>query len=384
MRFNRVLLLGIVCFGLAASVEAQIGKRVSIQAGTPEDKALAQIGSTSDPAQKLALIDKFMADYGTGEMALVAYDLYISYYLGQKDYDKVFEYGDKLLALDPDNFPAAVSLVRAAQEKGDQAKLFAAGERVGAIVARYKAQPAPAATDPEAWKQEQARALEEARDNLNYVQYTLFNSAYQTRDPGPRAALLEHFLVAFPDSPYTVEALGASAATYQVLQSYPKMLDAAEKVLTHDANNIPMLLLLSDYYSETGKQLDKAEEDAKKALGLLESAKKPEGVSDEQWQNQVNLQKGLAWTALGQVHIQKNRLPQAVEAFKTASPLLKPDATSYGRNLYRLGFTLARMNRIAEARTVLTEAVSVDSPYKSLAQETLAKIGGARPAKKRP
>jgi len=73
-----------------------------------------------------------------------------------------------------------------------------------------------------------------------------------------------------------------------------------------------------------------------------------------------------------------------VDAFKQASPLLKSDAFSYGRNLYRLGFTLAKMQRTPEARTVLTEAVSVNSPYKAKAQETLNKIGGStkKPARK--
>jgi hypothetical protein len=35
------------------------------------------------------------------------------------------------------------------------------------------------------------------------------------------------------------------------------------------------------------------------------------------------------------------------------------------------------MQRTPEARTVLTEAVSVNSPYKAKAQETLNKIGGS-------
>ena len=77
-----------------------------------------------------------------------------------------------------------------------------------------------------------------------------------------------------------------------------------------------------------------------------------------------------------------------MDALKTASPLLKPYDYYYGRNLYFLGYVLARSKRVAEARPVLTEAASVNSPYKALAQETLGKIGsaapGKAPAKKRP
>ena len=105
--------------------------------------------------------------------------------------------------------------------------------------------------------------------------------------------------------------------------------------------------------------------------------KKPNNVSDDQWQQQVSIEKGIAYSSLGEVYVVKGRNAPAVDAFKQANPLLKSNAFYYGRNLYRLGFTLAKMQRIPEARTVLTQAVSVNSPYRSRAQETLDKISGA-------
>jgi len=374
----------VMALALAPLLGAQIGKRVSIGAGTPEDKALAEINAATDPAQKLALIDKFLAEYGKGDMAVVAYELYIAHYMAAKDYDRAYDYGEKLLGVDPDNFSAGVNMVRAAQEKADTRKLFAAGERVAASVARFKAQPPPEGTDAAAWAEQKARALAEAQDNINYVQYTLFNAAYQTREPATRVAMLERFVAAFPDSPYTVNAQALAATTYQLAQNYPKMLDAAAKVLARDANNLSMLLLLSDYFSEKGEQLDKAEGYAKKALDLLPAAHKPEGVTDEQWQKQISIQKGLALSALGQVHINRQRDAQAVEAFRTAAPLLKSDPFTYARNQYRLGFALLNLKRVPEARTALSEAASMDSPYRALAQEKLKTLPAAphRPAKK--
>jgi tetratricopeptide (TPR) repeat protein len=137
-----------------------------------------------------------------------------------------------------------------------------------------------------------------------------------------------------------------------------------------------MLLMLADYWSDSGQQLDKAATNAQKALDVLQQAKKPDTITDEQWQQQVSLEKGLAYSSLGEVYVVKGRNAPAVDAFKKANPLLQSNAFYYGRNLYRLGFTLAKMQRIPEARSVLTEAVSVNSPYKSRAQETLDKIGG--------
>ena len=141
----------------------------------------------------------------------------------------------------------------------------------------------------------------------------------------------------FPDSPYADQAMGVAAASYQQTQNTAKMLEVANGLLAKDPNNVGMLLLLADYYSEKGEQLDKAEADAKKVSAALADAKKPDGVTDEQWQQQVSLQKGLALSALGQVNIQKKNNAAAVGEFEAASPLLKSDADSYARNQYGSG-----------------------------------------------
>ncbi len=92
--------------------EQQIGKFVPIAANSDADRALTEINAATDPAQKLALIDKF-AGMAQGDMAIVADDQYVNYYIAAKNYDKAFEYGDKLFALDPDNLSNAVNMVRA-------------------------------------------------------------------------------------------------------------------------------------------------------------------------------------------------------------------------------------------------------------------------------
>jgi len=174
------------------------------------------------------------------------------------------------------------------------------------------------------------------------------------------------------------------AFSYQQAQLSAKMLEAAQKNLETDPNDVSMLILLADYWSEAGQQLDKAAVNAQKALDLLAKAQKPENLTGEQWQRQLSIQKGLAYSSLGEVYVVKTQNPQAVDAFKQAGPLLKSDTFSYARNQYRLGFTLAKMQRIPEARVVLTEVISLNTPYKARAQETLDKIGGGikKPARK--
>jgi len=121
-----VLMLLLSASGLGAQ---QIGKYVPINAGSDADRAMTEINAATDPTQKLALIDKFATQFGQGDMLLVANENYVNYYIAQKQYDKAFEYGDKLFALDAGNFNNAVNMVRAASEKGDAEKLLSYGEK---------------------------------------------------------------------------------------------------------------------------------------------------------------------------------------------------------------------------------------------------------------
>ena len=113
---------GIACAGYSVSAQ-EIGKFVPIPTNSDADHALTEINAATDPAQKLALIDKFAAR-AQGDMAIVADDQYVNYYIGVKNYDKAMEYGEKLFALDPDNLANGVNMVRAAQGKGDINKMY--------------------------------------------------------------------------------------------------------------------------------------------------------------------------------------------------------------------------------------------------------------------
>jgi len=377
------LFLFLVCCAPPAPAQ-QIGKFVPIQAGSEVDHALTEINAATDPAQKLALLDKFAAGPGSeGENAILADGLYVDYYIAQKNYDKAFEYGDKLFTLDPDNFQNAMNMIRAASEKGDSERVVGYGEKAQGILKRYKEAPAPASTAPQAWAEQKAQTLESNKDGIAYIQQAVYNGALQAKDAGKRAGLLTRFAQIFPDSPYANQALGVAATSYLQAQNAPKMLEVANGLLAKDPNNLGMLLLLSDHYGEKGEQLDKAEAYAKKAISVLETVQRPEGVTDEQWAQQKSLQKGWALSSLGQINIQKKDNAQAAQNLKAAAPLLKPDDVSYAKNQYRLGFAMLNLKRNAEAKEAFTQAASVNSPYKALAQEKLKASAGAAPARRK-
>lgn len=362
----------------------QIGKYVPISAGSDADHAMTEINAATDPAQKLALIDKFASQLGQGDMAIVANETYVNYYISQKQYDKAFEFGEKLFALDAGNFNNAVNMVRAASEKADAEKLLTYGEKAQGIYTAYKASPPPEGVATDKWEQDKARALENNLDNYNFVQQAVYGGVYQTQDAAKRADQLIRFAKIFPDSPYTMQAMGVAASSYQQTQNTTKMLDVANAILAKDANNLGMLLLVSDYYGEKGEQLDKAQSYAQKAATLADSSPRPADVPEDQWKQQAALQKGLALSTLGQINLQKKNNLAAVQNFQAASPLLKSNDTSYARNQYRLGFALLNLKKIPEAKAAFTEAASVNSPYKSYAMDKLKALpAGTATARKK-
>jgi Tetratricopeptide repeat len=381
MRQARLLML-LLAFAVIPA-QAQFGKSIIVEAGTPQDKALSAIYAASDPVQKIALLDKFAAQYGKGDMAILADELYVDAYLAQKNYAAAYEHGDRVLALDPNNITTAVELARAAQEQGNMEREFAYGERVGAILNRVKAEPPPAGTAAADWQMKKADALAKVQADVEYTEQLLYSTAANLQDPSRKAAMLQRFLAAFPDSRYASNAELMVAQTYQQTGETAKMLDFAHMRIEQNPNDISMHLLLADYLSQSGKELPQAEASAKKVLELLPAAKKPEGVADADWQKEVSVEKGLAYSALGQVYVTEGRNSAAIEAFQQAAPLLESNSLNYARNQYRLGYTLAKMRRFAEARKALDQAAALDTPYKKLALEELSKLPGGRPPRRR-
>ncbi len=355
----------------APACQAQLGKNVLIPAGSEQDRQLKAINDATDPAQKLTLMNEFAQANPDGDFAIVADEQLVNYYIGVKQYDKAFEWGDKLFAFDPNNYNNAVNMVRAANEKGDTERLFTYGEKASGIVKRYQAATAPEGTAADAWQVQKSQKLESIKEDQTYIENSLLNAAYQQKDPAKRADYFQRFAKIFPDSPNAEQALSMSAFSYQAAQNRPKMLAVANSTLEKYPNDIGMLILLADDYSEKSEQLDKAEAYAKKAISLCDDTKKPEGTAEADWQKQNTLQKGLALSALGQVNIEKKDNLAAVKNLTAAAPLLKSNAVSFARNQYRLGFAYLNLKKMPEAKQALTEAATLDTPYRGPAQQKL-------------
>ncbi|HVB33265.1 MAG TPA: tetratricopeptide repeat protein [Patescibacteria group bacterium] len=197
----RVLTMGIILLlGMASTAAAQLGKQVVVQVGTPEDKQLSAIQAATNPHQKLALLDNFAAAHPTGDMALMANNLYVSIYSSLKNYNKAYEFGNKALAIDPSNLTVAVELVRDAQLQGNTAKMVFYGVKVGQMVTSYKVQPPPAGTAADEWAAKQQETLASIEPDVNWVVQAVDAAISNERSASAKKAHMNEMAKAFPDS----------------------------------------------------------------------------------------------------------------------------------------------------------------------------------------
>ncbi|HEV2388947.1 MAG TPA: hypothetical protein VGS20_17025 [Candidatus Acidoferrales bacterium] len=195
----------------AAPAAAQLDKQIAVPAGSPEDKALSAIDATKDLHQKLALIAKFAADHPSGDMALAADELFVTDYFNLKNYAKAYEYGDKALALNPDDLGVAIQLIQAGQMQGSDEKVAAYGQRVIQMVARYKTAPPPAGMTPADWESQKQASLTRDQDQINWAADALYRGAVElaraNRVADARAALNAVVSIDTPSKASAQEAL---------------------------------------------------------------------------------------------------------------------------------------------------------------------------------
>jgi len=197
----RKLVLGAaLLLGMAWPAAAQLGRQIVVQSGTPEDQDLTAIQAATNPHQKLALLNHFAAAHPTGDMALMADELYVGVYSSLKSYTKAYEYGDKVLARDPNNLNVAVELMRDAQLQSDTAKIVSYAVRVGQMVTRYKARPVPAGMSAAEWAQQQQQTLASIQPTVGWVSRSAHTAISSEPASNAKTEHLREMAKAFPSS----------------------------------------------------------------------------------------------------------------------------------------------------------------------------------------
>jgi hypothetical protein len=148
--------------------------------------------------------------------------------------------------------------------------------------------PVPQGTAPV--PQGTATAPQQKKEIKDPAEYNAYVGALQQTDPAAKVSGLEAFLTQYPNSVMKEDALELLMIAYQQTQNPTKMMDTAQKVLQANPCNIRALALVA--YSKQamavgGQNAQQNFADAgqagQKGLQCLDTATKPQGTADADW-----------------------------------------------------------------------------------------------------
>jgi len=370
----------LVVFFLLSLIAAQAGAqmdRITIPAGTPEDRDLQAITNEPDASKKLAMYQEFVQKYSSNPAAIAYGNWQISQaYQTTGDLSKALDYGDKALVGVPRNLDILVSQTSIAQQAKNNDKLMDYAAKGGAVCSSIGKQPKPDGMTDDDWNHQVADEKSAAKNTCDFLESAGFNVIASETDAKSRMSDIEKYSAAFPDSNFQDQV--SSYAMYTLgpgqLNDQARLIAYGEKTLVANPNSLPALLLMASAYVDDGKpgSVGKAVAYSQKTIA---AAKADEPDADKS----RKLSAGMAHSILGYAYIKQDKTAAAIPELRASAGLLKgQDDQQYSIALYRLGFAYAKLSRVNEAREVLTEAVKISGPVQNMSQDLLAKVNAAR------
>jgi tetratricopeptide (TPR) repeat protein len=369
--FPRLLMI-FACLVLSAFAQLE---KIVIPAGTPEDQALQAISKEEDAQKKATMYEEFVQKFSSTPAAVAYGNWQLSqYYQGTGDLQKSLDYGDKALASAPHNLDILVSQVGVAEQMKNNAKTIDYSVRGGEAYNSIGKQTKPAELSDQDFASRMEEEKNASKNSYEFLEAAAYNVIAGDNDAKSRMAYIERFIPAFPNSRFEEQVTSYAMVSLSELRDTPRLFSFGEKTLAANPNSLPALLLLANTYVDDPKagSVGKAITYSQKAIQIAK-ADAPDADRPRK------LSAGMAHSTLGYAYMKQDKTVSAIPELKTASTLLKgQDDQQYALAMYRLGFAYAKLNRINEAREVLTEAARISGPIQQPSQDLLAKVNAAR------
>jgi tetratricopeptide (TPR) repeat protein len=358
------------------SAFAQLDK-ITIPAGTPEDKALQTISNENDGQKKLAFYQDFVQQYSSNPMAVAYGNWQISqYYQSSGDLEKALAYGDKALAARPNDMDILVSEANIATQMKSNAKIIDYATRGGKAYNDSLHATKPADLTDEQFAARMQDSKDSNKSSYDFLETTAFNAIADEKDSKTRMNYIERFTPAFPASRFEEPVTQYAMFTLGQLNDSARLFSYGEKSLAANPNSMPTMLLLANAYVEDSRpgSLGKAITYSQKVIELAK-ADAPDADPARK------LSAGVAHSTLGYAYAKQDKVAAAIPELKAAAELLQgqgQDQMPYATALYRLGWAYGKTNKIPEAKAALEEAVKIPGPLQAPSRDLLSKVSAAR------
>ena len=366
-----------VSFAISIPYASAQGDRIAFAAGTDEDHALQDITSEQDPQKKLAMYTDFVQKFSSNPAAVAYGNWQISQaYQASGDIPKALDYGDKALAGSPHNLDILVSQASLAQQAKNNTKLTEFAAKGGEVCSSVAKQPKPDGMSDEDFTRKVNEEKSGLQNSCDFLETSGFNAITSETDPKSRMADIEKFTAAFPDSKFQEPVSNYAMYTLgpDQLNDKARLVSFGEKVLASNPNSLAALLLLANFYGDDAKP-GSAAKAITYSQKVIEVAKPDAPDADKT----RKISAGVAHNTIGWAYLKQEKTAASIPELKTASALLKgQEEQQYARALYGLGFAYGKLNKLTEAREVLTEAARIPGPLQPMSQDLLAKVNSAR------
>jgi tetratricopeptide (TPR) repeat protein len=219
------------------------------------------------------------------------------------------------------------------------------------------------------------------------AEYNAYVGAAQQQDPAAKISGLEAFLTQYPNSVMKEDALELLMGAYGQANNQAKTLDTAQKVLSANPCNLRALALLSytkRAMAEAGQNgaqnLTEAGQYGEKGLQCLQTAPKPEGTTDADFQKLKTQTAGIFNGAAGMAAFQAKDYAKAQQDLRAAVEADPPDATSL-RDVYPLALAYLAAGPTEKDVDGLFFIARAASLAQGAGRDQIAKFGKSKYAK---
>ena len=342
-----------------------------VNAETPEGQLLQQIGQEQDAAKKLALMEEFDSKYASHQGAGWVWAQMQEAYLKANQPDKSLTYAEKIHQKDPNDVHAAHQGLKAAEAKNDPA-LVIKWSGVTSEAARKAAAAAKPSDEDEVenWK---AR-VDYAKQVDTYTEYSLYATALRTQDPAQKIALVEALRARNPESEYLPKAVPLEFSAHRQAKNNEKALAVAEAAIEKGYPDEEMLVFVADHYMQSKKEPEKVISYSEKAVEIIESKPKPEGVAEADWTNRNNALSGLALFMAGSTQYGEKKVKEADQTLRKALPLVDANDQLKAAVLFYLGLANYDMRNRKDALSFNQACSKIKSPFQAKAIQNVRLI----------
>jgi hypothetical protein len=328
-------------------------------------------------ARKLALLEKYVAQYPKATSIAWVYEQLLPIYKDAQDDAKVVATAEALLAVDPNDLDAAHEVLRVAVAAGATGPIRSYAMLAWDIASKAILVPKP--TDPDDvpdW----TKQIEFAKQVLEYSEFSLATQAADESDPAKRADLIQALLSRNPQTKFLANTKKQTVIDLASINP-DKAVALAEHGLIAEPDNEDFLMTVANYDMGHERNLPKVLSYSLRILDVIQKKLKPDSLNAEEWEKKKAKFTGWASWMAGVVYGKQARYALSDRYLRQALPYVGEDtrllAAAYfylGYDNYAMAGELGDKNRAIEAAKFSKLCAAIDGPYRSLARQNLESL----------